>query len=150
MGTVNREEQTDVRATRRRKVTVCCPTCGETFDLAELRRPGGITERPLCPRCEQQVRIVLPYGRAAAILSLLIAFAAMAFLHVRTIPAFIAGTVLIWIPLSLFLNVASTRLRPPTLKKPKPRSVTKPRRRTFFEWLYDRDAPPELFGKPRR
>jgi len=41
------------------------------------------------------------------------------------------------------LNFALMRVKPLTLKK------WKPRRRTFFEWLYDRDAPPEMFDKPR-
>jgi hypothetical protein len=31
-----------------------------------------------------------------------------------------------------------------TLKKRKPRI------RTFFEWLYDREKPPEIFGKDKR
>jgi hypothetical protein len=57
--------------------------------------------------------------------------------------AFVIGTILVWIPVSMSLNFALMRVKPLTLKK------WKPRRRTFFEWLYDRDAPPEMFDKPR-
>jgi hypothetical protein len=83
----------------------------------------------------------MPYGRPVALISLIISVALLVLLHVKNIVAFLVGTPLIWIPVSMFLNAWSTRLKPPTLKK------WKQRRRTFFEWLYDRDAPKDLLGK---
>ncbi len=125
-----------------------CPACGEEVDVSALQHPAGIASGSYCPKCHERVYVSLPYGRAAAIISLLISLGILLLIHVRTIFGFIIGTLLMWIPLSVFLNVCASRLKPPFLKKWKPRP---PRtRRTFFEWLYDRDAPPELFGKRRR
>jgi len=88
------------------------------------------------------------YGGIVAVVSLLIAIGALALSHVRSIVGFIIGIILIWIPLSLCLNAHSVRYKPPTLKKWKVRRKTG-RRRTFFEWLYDRDAPRDIFDKRR-
>ena len=84
------------------------------------------------------------YGRLVAIVSLLIAIGTLVLLHVRSIVMFAVGIVLIWVPLSLYLKLASARYWPPTLKRWEER-----RRRTFFEWLYDRDAPRDMFDKHR-
>jgi len=84
----------------------------------------------------------MPYGAAVAVISLLISLGVLALMHVRNIIWFIVGTVVIWIPLSMFINLWSTRLKPPVLKKWRPR-----RTRTFFEWLYERDAPQDLLDK---
>jgi len=78
-----------------------------------------------------------------AVISLLAAIGLLALFHVTSIIGFAVGIILIWIPLSLFLNVMSVRYKPPTLKK------WKERRKTFYEWLYDRDAPRDLFDKHR-
>jgi hypothetical protein len=94
-----------------------------------------------CPHCQARVHISFAYGRMVAIVSLLLALAILRLLHVAVGLWFIIGAVLIWIPLSMFFNLWTTGFRPPTLKK------RKPRRRTFFEWLYDRDAPQDIFGK---
>jgi len=53
---------------------------------------------------------------------------------------FIVGTVMLWVPISMFMNIYSTRFNRATLKKWKPRT-----RRTFFEWLSERDKPPQMF-----
>jgi hypothetical protein len=86
----------------------------------------------------------LPYARFVAAFSFLIALSVLRVLNVRTILTYIVGSILIWIAVSLFLNALSTRYKPVVLKKWMPRP---PRRRTFFEWLYERDAPPEMFRK---
>jgi uncharacterized protein (UPF0212 family) len=122
-------------------VTYTCPECGQKIDIASLQRPGGTGGGMYCPHCQARVHISFAYGRIVAIVSLLLALAILRLLHVTLGLVFIIGTILVWVPLSMFLNLWTTGLRSPTIKK------WKPRRRTFFEWLYDRDAPQDIFGK---
>jgi uncharacterized protein (UPF0212 family) len=121
-------------------VTYACPGCGQQIEIASLQRPGGIAGGLYCPNCQEHVHISFAYGRIVAVLSLLLALAILRLFHVSTALGFVVGTFLLWIPLSLYLNAWSTRLRPAKLTK------WKPRRRTFFEWLYDRDTPQDIFG----
>jgi DNA-directed RNA polymerase subunit RPC12/RpoP len=122
-------------------MTYKCPTCGHEFDASALQHPAGMGGGLYCPKCQERVYVSMPYGRAVALISLVISAALLAVLNVKNIVAFVIGTALIWIPVSMFLNLWSTRLKPPSLKK------WKQRRRTFFEWLYDKDEPRDLFGK---
>ena len=125
-----------------------CPICSEDFDFRSLLRERGIKGAIRCPQCKGRVLISSPYRVPIAIISLLVAWTVLANLGVRTILGFLIGTVLIWPALSLFLTAYSVRIKPPILKEWKER---KPRtRRTFFEWLYERDAPRDLFDKRRR
>lgn len=89
--------------------------------------------------------MALPYSKHAAIFALLLAWGILALLHVKSILGFVAGTVLIWIPLSLYLNASSFRYKTPILKKWEPRRQR--RYKSFFEWLYERDRPPHTFDK---
>lgn len=120
-----------------------CPICGQDLALADLQQPGGIGGGTYCPKCQGRVRISFPYRSLVALVSVLIALGTLALAHVSTIIGYVIGAVLIWIPLSLALNAATVRFKAPTLKK------WKQRRRTFFEWLYERDSPPELIDKRR-
>ena len=52
-----------------------------------------------------------------AILSLLIAVGILIALRVHEVGLFLILTVLIWVPVSLSLNAASSRIKPPTLKR---------------------------------
>ena len=101
-----------------------------------------------CPRCSERVRVFWPYGKLVAIASLLVAIGTLALFRVRSVLAFAAGTFLIWVPLSLYLRLASARYGPPILKRRTERNRTE-HRRTFFEWLYDRNAPRDIFDKNR-
>ena len=125
-----------------------CPFCAEDFDSSALVVEQGITGAVRCPKCRERVSISSPYGFPVAIASLLVAFVVLVLLNVRTILGFVIGTVMIWLPTSLLLNAASVRIKGPILKKWKPRHLRT--RKTFFERLYERSAPPELFGKRRR
>lgn len=118
-----------------------CPYCEKEFGVGELQHPGGIGGGSYCPYCGRKVRIKFPYGRAVALISLIFAATTLILLRVTSIIGFAFGLILLWIPLSLFLNARSVRYKPPLLVKPKPR------RRTFFEWLYDRNAPRDIFSK---
>jgi len=68
-----------------------------------------------------------------AAVSFLLALGCVLAFHVQSVLWIAVGTAVLWVPISLFLNVYSTRFAAPTLKK------WRPRRRTFFEWLYERD-----------
>ncbi len=89
--------------------------------------------------------MVLPYGKHAAIIAVFVAWGILAVLRVRSILGFAIGTILIWIPLSMYLNALFFRYKPPILKKWEPRKQR--HIRSFFEWLYERDKPPEMFDK---
>ena len=129
-------------------MTLHCPICEEDFDSATLVVEPGVSGAVRCPKCKGRVLISSPYGRQVAIVSLLIAWAILALLHVRTILGFAVGTVLIWAPACFFLNAVSVRIKPARLKEWKARQ---PRtRKTLFERLYERDAPQDLFDKRRR
>ena len=118
-----------------------CPICGAKFGLADLQKPAGALGGSFCPVCQGRLQLVLPFGAPIAIASLLFAVGALALLRVTSVIWFAVGAIIIWIPLSLFLNTWSTRFRPAVFKK------WKPRRQTFFEWLYERDSTPSLFDK---
>jgi len=93
-----------------------CPICGEDCDSTDFRVEPGTGGGLRCPKCQELLSFSYPYGWRVAIASVLIAWAILVLLHVRTILGFAFGTVLIWIPLSLFLNTASARIRPITLR----------------------------------
>jgi uncharacterized paraquat-inducible protein A len=122
--------------------TYTCPACGECLQLGELQRPAGIGGGMYCPKCQAQVYVSSPYPKLVAILSLLLAVGALLLMRVTSIIWFVAGTLVLWVPISMFLNLYSMQFKSFTLKKWKPR-----KRRTFFEWLYERDKPPEMFDK---
>jgi len=112
---------------------VQCPTCGNSFDLAAREQPGGLTGGSFCPQCHERFAIPGP-SRAISIVSLIIALGTLALVGVRSIVGLIAGAALLWVPISLFLHVWTTRGKGVVVIR-----KWKPRRRTFFEWLYERD-----------
>jgi hypothetical protein len=122
---------------------VRCPTCGNSFDLAAREQPGGIAGGTFCPQCHERFAISGP-SKAVAVASLIIALGTLALVGVRSIVGLFLGSVLLWIPISLFLNVATMRSKGVVIRK------WRPRRRTFFEWLYERDSTPVLFDKRPR
>jgi hypothetical protein len=107
------------------------------------RETGGIGTGFYCPECHERFVIPGPSG-AVAINSLLIAAGVLAVVGDRSIIGFILGSVALWFPISLFLNAAEMRRKGVVLRK------WKSRRRTFFEWMYERDSTPELFNKKER
>lgn len=82
-----------------------------------------------------------PHTRLVFLVSFLLAIGVLFFFHVRSIFWTPIGAALLAIPISLYLNVWSSRFKRATFKK------WQPRRRTFFEWLYERDKAPEMFDK---
>ena len=124
-------------------MTYTCPICKQIFNTSELQQPAGIGGGTYCPKCQGQAYVSFPYWWIVAVASFLLAVGTLYLIHVRSILWFIVGTIVLWVPYSLFLNIYSTRFKNSTLKK------WKPRRRSFFEWLYERDVPKNLIGRQR-
>ncbi|MGC2832172.1 MAG: hypothetical protein WB994_21225 [Candidatus Acidiferrum sp.] len=125
------------------QITYKCPECREQIDACDLQQPAGLTGGLYCPKCQGRVVVSPPFRRAVGILSLFLATGILLAAHVKIGFMLLLGVLVLWVPISLVLNAYSTRFRPATLKK------WKPRRRLWwsFEHLYERDEPPEIFGK---
>jgi len=94
-----------------------------------------------CPKCQSRVHLSFPHSILVAVLSLLLAIGALLVMRITSLVWLTVGTLVLWVPISMFMNIYFTRFKPANLKK------WNPRRRTFFEWLYDRDKPPEMFDR---
>jgi hypothetical protein len=123
---------------------VTCPTCGTSFDLADRERPGGLTGGSYCPHCHEQFSLPGP-SVPVAIGSLLLSLGALAAIGVRSVLGLVVGSMLLWVPISLFWNASEMGRKGVVLRKWKPLM-----RRTFSDWLYERNKPPELFDKEKR
>ncbi len=128
-------------------VTYRCPHCDKEFGAVALQQPAGIGGGSYCPHCGGRVYISFAYRGIVAVISFVVAVSMLPLFHITSIIGFAVGIILIWIPLSLFLNIMSVRYKPPTLKKWNGRR--KIRRKTFFERLYERDAPRDMLDKRR-
>jgi hypothetical protein len=115
-------------------LTYDCPFCAHHFAAADLQQPAGATGGTYCPKCQERVRISFPYAGRVVAASLFLAAGILWAFQVRSLVWLATGTALLWVPISLFLNVYMARFKPPTLKKWKERT-----HKTFFEWLYERD-----------
>ena len=116
-----------------------CPICSHGFSSGDLQQPAGLGGGSYCPKCQGRVYVSFPYGKLVAVVSLLITCGTLLLLHVTSVLVFLIAAAVIWIPLSLFLNVLSTRYKAPTLKKWR-------ERRNPFE----PDPPPSLIDKQHR
>src|ERR1700730_294060 len=136
----------DVSGEIRRKIYVC-PACGEALEPAELQQPAGIGGGTYCPKCGERVCVSSRYPKLVQVLSLLLAVGTLLLMRVTSVIWFVAGTLVLWLPISLFLNLYSTQFKRSILKKWQPR-----KRRTFFEWLYERDQirAPKMFDKDKK
>ena len=111
-----------------------CPACEEGLELSDLERTGGFAGGLYCPKCQQRITLSYPYSKLVAVASLLFAIGILVIMHVRSVAWFSVGIVVLWIPISLFLNFYFTKYKLPRLEKWKERT-----HKTFFEWLYERD-----------
>lgn len=112
---------------------VTCPTCGRSFDLAERETPGGFGAGSYCPHCHEQFSIPGP-NKTIAASSLILALGILVLVGVRSALGLVVGSVLLWVPISLFWNVSEIRRKGVVLRKWKPLL-----RRTFSDWLSERD-----------
>jgi hypothetical protein len=68
----------------------------------------------------------------------------MTLLRVRSIPGFVAGTLVAWLLVSLYVDSFVMRRTPPTLVKWKAAP-----RWSFMDWLARRNAPIDLFDREK-
>ena len=111
-----------------------CPHCGEELELSDLQQTAGFAGGLYCPNCQERITLSYPYSKLVAVISLLLAIGFLIIMRVRSVPWFAVGIVILWIPISLFLNFYSTKYKLPALEKWKER-----KHKTFFEWLYEHD-----------
>src|SRR6266568_7129488 len=109
-------------------VLLKCPICGNPVDPASLKTAWGTGGGFECPVCKKLVRYTNPYGRIVAVISLLLAVGILKLAGVHSVTGFVVGSILLWIPISLFLNRASVRIKAPTLKPWKPNPLFRPMR----------------------
>ena len=109
-----------------------------------------MTGGSFCPQCHG--RFALPgLSKTVALVSLIIALGTLALAGVRSIVGLVVGAALLSVPISLFFYVARMRRKGVVLGKWEPRQQ-KPRRRTFFEWLYERSQirAPTMFDDDKK
>src|SRR5215467_14015922 len=113
-----------------------CPICNNEVDSTALRMEWGAGGGYHCPACNELVRVSLPYRLHVALLSLLIAAGIVIVVRVYNPVAFALLSALIWVPVSLLLNAASSRIKPPTLK-----AVQSPYGHHSYELFQEGDSP---------
>jgi hypothetical protein len=109
-----------------------CPTCGEPLEPVELQQPAGIGGGTYCPKCHERVYLSFGYRKLTAIFSLALAIGLLKLVQVASVAWFIAGTVVLWVPITVVLNIYSARFKQPVLKKWK-------RSPSLVDWLRERN-----------
>ena len=104
-----------------------------------------MTGGSFCSQCHERFAIPGP-SKTVTIVSLIIALGTLALAGVRSIVGLVVGAALLWVPFSLFLYAARTRRKSVVIRK------WTPRRRTFFEWLYERNQirAPKMFDDDKK
>ena len=100
---------------------VKCPHCQNTVGTSELRsvpESGGGLE---CPSCKGMVRFVQPHAAFRRSVALLLSCLALMAFGVRNPLLFIGGSVLLWIPMSMAVNMYCLYVLPLSLKQWKQR-----------------------------
>ena len=80
-----------------------------------------------------------------AIASLILSLGVLIAIGIRSTFNLVVGSVLLSVPIAFFWNISEMGRKGVVLRKWKPLI-----QRTFFEWLYERNKPPELFDKEKR
>jgi hypothetical protein len=101
--------------------------------LAERETTGGFAADSHCPHCHEQFAIPGP-SKTVAIASLIIAMGILLLVGVRSALGLAVGSVLLWIPISFLWNISEMSRNGVVLRQWKPLL-----RRTFSDWLADRD-----------
>lgn len=122
-----------------------CPLCKsfvDTSNLTPIPNGGGGTT---CPNCKAAVRFAQPYRLLRIAASGLIAVTIVRVAGVRNLPIFCIAALILWIPVSLFLNAYLVHYIPLSLVPWKPRHRTK----TIYEITNEKNATIELFDNKK-
>ena len=125
-----------------------CPLCHESVDTSELHRLPGTTGGLECPKCRKVFRFHQPYLVLRTAISVLISAGILWIAGVRSVPIFLVGTFIVWIPISLVFNAYLVHVIPPVLVPYKPRNRI--RSKTLVELANERNATIELFDKKQK
>jgi hypothetical protein len=129
-------------------VILRCPLCDGAVDTSELQRLPGTAGGLECPNCGKALRFHQPYLALRTAISVSISAAILWIAGVRNVPIFLAGTFILWIPISLVLNAYLIHVFPLVLVAYKPRNRT--RSKTLVELANERNATIELFEKKQK
>jgi uncharacterized paraquat-inducible protein A len=116
-------------------MTLKCPHCRNGIDAAELRRQSGTGGGYECPACKQMVRFAQPHAIFRRAVSLLLAAIVLMICGVRNPLMLVIGSILLWVPMSIAVNMYCVYAMPVGLRPWKQRG-----RKPFDE------GPPELFN----
>jgi len=92
-----------------------CPHCNRAVVLSELRRPsgGGYHE---CPFCGGMVRLAQPHAFLRRTVALILSAFVLLLFGVRNPLALVAGSLLLWVPMSIPVNMYCVYAMPLGLK----------------------------------
>ena len=122
-----------------------CPLCKTFVDTSNLTRFTGSGGGVTCPNCKGAVRFSQPYRVLRVAASALIAAGIVRIAGVRNLPTFFITTLILWVPVSLFLNAYLIHYIPLFLVPWKPRHHTK----TIYEVVNEKNATIELFDNKK-
>lgn len=129
-----------------RIVTLRCPLCEFDVESSELQLLPGSGGGLKCPRCAQ----ILMFRQSRRFLRWAISIVISAGLiwvsGIKSSLLFVGSTLLLSIPISLFVNAYFIHLVPPTLVPWKPRR----HRKSVIELVNDSNATIELLSKNRK
>jgi len=122
-----------------------CPLCKTFVDTANLTPIPSSGGGRTCPNCNGAVRYTQPYRVLRVAASAVIAAGIVRVAGVRNLPTFCITTLILWVPVSLFLNAYLIHYIPLVLVPWKPRLHTK----TIYESANERNATIELFDNKK-
>jgi hypothetical protein len=98
-----------------------CPHCSTDIDVAELRRQPGTGGGLECPVCKEMVRFAQPHAFFRRALSLSLSVIVLLIVGVRKPLVLAIGSILLWVPMSILINMYSVYAMSLGLKPWKPR-----------------------------
>ena len=119
-----------------------CKTFVDTSNLTPIPSSGG---GRTCPNCKGAVQYAQPYRVLRVAASALIAATIVKVAGVRNLPTFFITTLILWVPVSLFLNAYLVHYIPLFLVPWTPRRHIK----TIYEVVNEKNATIELFDNKK-
>jgi uncharacterized paraquat-inducible protein A len=93
-----------------------CPHCQTGVEVAELRRHPGTGGGYECPTCKKMVRFAQPHALFRRTISLLMSCGVLLVFGVRKPIVFAVGSLLLWLPMSIAVNMYCVYAMPLGLK----------------------------------
>lgn len=97
-------------------MALTCPHCRNVIEAHELRRQPATGGGYECPLCRGMVRFVQPHAPFRRTIALTFSFIATVLIGARRPIAILAGTLLLWAPMSIPVNMYCVYKMPLGLK----------------------------------